>query len=197
MGIKYLLPCPCGESRPVELCQAGKSVTCRCGAVLEVPTIREIKNNLESYEQPGETNSGGNISTWGRRESRLFIGVVLVFIGLGLFVYVQMERPRLPDINSLSPIQTWLLWQELRQGPDRHLSQIDQQFMEQCTYNHIASVAALSLASVGILVLVTASLLRKRRPFHRGYSQHSGRTAAVTPVSRNYPSNTALKKYLH
>ena len=164
MGIKYLLPCSCGECRPIELRQAGETVACRCGAVLEVPAMREIQQNLEPHVRPGDTATGGQAWTWGRRECRMFLGVILTIIGLGLLATTQVTRPKLPDIGSLSPIQTWMLWQDLRKGPDRHLSQLDQQFMEQCTFNRIAIAIAFSLASAGMLVTVTASLMRKRRP---------------------------------
>ena len=166
MGIKYLLPCSCGETRPIELCQAGETVPCRCGAMLQVPTMRDIKK-LEPYDQRSDDSSLRQVSTWGRRESRIFLGTLLTCTGLGLFGYTQMTRPKLADMGSLSPIQTWVLWQDLRNGPDRSLRPFDQRHMKRLAVNRLATVAALSLTCVGILAMVAASLMRKRRPVRR------------------------------
>jgi len=45
----YLLPCPCGEKLRVRTRQAGEAVTCSCGAVHQVPTIRGLKK-LETVD---------------------------------------------------------------------------------------------------------------------------------------------------
>jgi hypothetical protein len=134
--------------------------------MLQVPTMREIKK-LETYDQQRGASTLEQVSTWGRRESRFFLGIILTFTGLGLFVYTQMTRPKLADMESLSPIQTWVLWQDLRNGPDRTLSPFDQRHMKQLAANRLATVAALSLTSVGILAMVAASLMRKQRPIRR------------------------------
>ncbi len=170
MGIQYLLPCSCGERRPVSPRQAGETVRCRCGALLQVPAMREIKK-LERVGQSREASTSGQNSTWGRRESRIFLGALITATGLGLFAFTQMTRPRLSDIASLTPIQTWVLWQDLRNGPDRHLGQQDVQYGERCARNRVATIATLGLAASGIVLTVAASLMRKRRIGRRGARQ--------------------------
>jgi hypothetical protein len=41
--MKYLLPCPCGQSVEVEPGQAGQTVVCACGKTLLVPTMLQVK----------------------------------------------------------------------------------------------------------------------------------------------------------
>lgn len=43
MSQKYLLPCSCGKSVPVETSQAGSDVVCQCGETLKVPSMLKIK----------------------------------------------------------------------------------------------------------------------------------------------------------
>jgi len=43
MPSKYLLPCECGASVPIETSQAGQSVPCACGRTLEIPSLRAIR----------------------------------------------------------------------------------------------------------------------------------------------------------
>lgn len=39
----YLVPCSCGETLRVRASQAGGQLTCQCGAMVSVPTIRGLK----------------------------------------------------------------------------------------------------------------------------------------------------------
>jgi hypothetical protein len=194
MGFKYLLTCSCGKKKPVELRQAGETVQCQCGALLQVSAMREIKK-LEPYDPHGGNSTLGQVSTWGRREGRMLIGALLTVTGLGLLAYVQTTRPRLPKIESLSPIQTWVLWQDLRSGPDRHLNQLDKQYLERRAANRVATATAIGLAVVGILVMVAASLMRKRRPTRQSRRQDTGPAEAAPAVSRYRPSITVQPRH--
>ena len=39
----YLINCECGNTLPVEVGQAGGQITCRCGAKLDVPPLRQLR----------------------------------------------------------------------------------------------------------------------------------------------------------
>src|SRR5678815_2344165 len=45
----YLLPCACGQQISVSAAQAGESLRCSCGAMVEVPTMRGLRE-LERVE---------------------------------------------------------------------------------------------------------------------------------------------------
>ncbi|MGL6195868.1 MAG: hypothetical protein ACRC2T_13715 [Thermoguttaceae bacterium] len=62
MAQKYLLPCTCGESVPIETTQAGQTVTCSCGLQLQVPTLLKIKKLPEYKEQEAVSDSASNVS---------------------------------------------------------------------------------------------------------------------------------------
>lgn len=51
----YLLPCSCGQKLRVRSRQAGEEVTCACGAVVHVPTIRGLKQleTVKDLDQAG------------------------------------------------------------------------------------------------------------------------------------------------
>jgi hypothetical protein len=52
----YLLPCSCGEKIRVRTRNAGETVTCQCGARLQVPTIRGLRQ-LESIDDVEEVSA--------------------------------------------------------------------------------------------------------------------------------------------
>ncbi|MBN1853433.1 MAG: hypothetical protein JW829_11940 [Pirellulales bacterium] len=162
MVIKYSLPCPCGKKIPVKLSQAGETIRCVCGTTLQIPAMREIKQ-LEPCDQQSSDGSLNPKATWGRREGQMLLGILMVVIGLGLSAYFYQTRPKLLDISSFSPMDTWILWLDLRNGPDRHLSPYDQEYMERRGINRVAMWSALALASIGLLVLIHGSLMRRRR----------------------------------
>ena len=41
--MKYQLPCSCGESIPLDITQAGQTVTCRCGEAQQAPSLLKTK----------------------------------------------------------------------------------------------------------------------------------------------------------
>ena len=52
-SMRYLLPCSCGQSVGVEFRQAGGQVRCACGRVLEVPSLRTIRQLEPEVAPPG------------------------------------------------------------------------------------------------------------------------------------------------
>ena len=50
--MKYLLPCPCGQSVEVEPNQAGQTVPCGCGQNLTVPSMLQMKALPAASEKP-------------------------------------------------------------------------------------------------------------------------------------------------
>jgi hypothetical protein len=118
VATRYLLPCRCGEKTAIETSQAGQQVRCRCGAALEVPTLRKIM-----AMEPLEPGPGAATATaWGTRERVALLGVTGLVLALALVVVLMFQRPtmpRYPDPQSLTPAQSLILWQQLQQiGPD-------------------------------------------------------------------------------
>ena len=162
MRTKYLLPCSCGRKIPVEAIQAGQTVRCTCGAELEIPTMKAV-TSLEPAEPASTARKGRSTSTWGAREGRILLAAVITASALGLAAYLQWTQPRLADVQSLSPLQTWAAWQELRLGADRRLPPEAEIFYDALRANRHWLKLALGVATVGLLLLGIFWLAPDRR----------------------------------
>jgi hypothetical protein len=86
--MKYLLPCKCGHRTEVDGGQAGQRIVCACGAPLDVPTMRELRN-LDPVELPTRRKA-----PWTRLQGVLFVVGMLVLsvcIGVGIY-FLQLRR---------------------------------------------------------------------------------------------------------
>jgi hypothetical protein len=154
MITKYLLPCLCGQKLRVNATQAGETVQCTCGASLTVPSLRELPN-LELA--PSTTaNRKSRKRPWSKRQGWILLGAFLVAAAVGLLGFLQLTRPRLAGIESLSPIQVWSLWQDLRRGPDRNLSPTEQRFLELLGIHRVWQTALLAAAATGVVMMAVA-----------------------------------------
>ncbi len=160
MSAKYLLPCPCGQRIPVEPSQAGETVCCCCGATLEVPTMREIRQLKCVGLTAGARGAEG---AWGKREALILLGAIVTATGLGVATYLQLTRPTRADVISLSSTATWALWQDLRRGVDRHLVPAEKYYIDALKMNRAWLYVTLTLAGLGMLLATISFLIPKRR----------------------------------
>jgi hypothetical protein len=82
MKTTYLLPCQCGERFQVDASESGLVMTCRCGARLEVPTMRglaKLEKVVVEDAAPG--------STWGGSHRGMVIGALVLLLGLGASIW--------------------------------------------------------------------------------------------------------------
>lgn len=97
MPTKYLLPCRCGATLPIELGQAGQSLTCECGEALSAPTMREI-SRLASVEVAETTRAAAR---WSGLQGMLFstgiLTVVAALLAAAFFGYGWSQIPILPQ----------------------------------------------------------------------------------------------------
>ena len=113
MKVRYILPCSCGEKHLVETAQAGERIRCRCGKELQAPTLLAMKR-LPQAEQ-GDDRDSRPRKPWGAQQRLLLIGAVVVILGLGLSAFVHYRfYPRLRDLDDFRPIETVVLWSQLR-----------------------------------------------------------------------------------
>ena len=85
----YLVPCTCGNKVQVRARQAGDQVTCKCGAVVNVPTIRGLKQ-LETVIDEDERPDAPR-SSW---QGPIFsLGLVALFIGAMIFFVTWLTPP--------------------------------------------------------------------------------------------------------
>ncbi len=171
MSGSYVLTCSCGQTSRVKACQAGTTIRCPCGQSLCVPSLRELAT-LESAEP--ERRRRRLVAVWGRHQAQLAVGVVITAAALAGAAALQINMPRLLDVDQLSPIQTWGLWQQLRQGPDRRLSPEQQQYVQRLRDNRFRLQIMFVLAGIGTAVMLAALFVPKQ--WRRGPSHDSFRS---------------------
>lgn len=163
MAIRYYLPCSCGEKHVVDAAHAGLPQTCRCGAVLETPTLR----GLQQLERVPDDDAPAPVSTWSRRKAMLLFGGMLMLGGLGFAVIQQANLPEYPTLPptvdeitqrwaaELTLEQAFKEWETLSQGlpnfPSSDVLAFEQQTAERWRWTYLgAAVAGLGLILAGM-----------------------------------------------
>jgi hypothetical protein len=172
---RYLVSCPgCGQQLAVAPSQAGQSVACACGAAVEAPTLRRLR------ELPAAPEPSPEARRWGARQGIVAAGAVAATLALGLAGLLIATAPRpaapfesadfreqiAPRIDEISPAQAWSMWYESYQPlgaagflPRRSEAQLAVEAAAQ--QRKFYAVALASLAGVAIGVALLASLLVK------------------------------------
>jgi len=87
---EYLLPCSCGEQSVVSTAQAGGTIRCACGAELQVPTMRGLRE-LEPLE-PSSAAAGRGVP--GADQPRVaFLLALGALTCLGVAIYLWASLP--------------------------------------------------------------------------------------------------------
>ncbi len=100
----YLLPCSCGQKVPVSVRHAGQMVRCACGAELEVPTLR----GLRELESAAGTTPARRV--WGDRQRVVFALAVASLVAFAVGGYFSWrlppgrEPPPTIELDENSPI---------------------------------------------------------------------------------------------
>ena len=122
----HLLPCSCGQHVTISTSQAGQTVTCVCGARLEVPTLRDVRA-LAPAESSGRVS--GRVP-WEVRHRTAFVLALISLCALALGGFLAMRLPPpIPQptieqyneaIQAGSPAQVLGLYEELKKGLVAH-----------------------------------------------------------------------------
>ena len=86
----YLLPCSCGEQSVVSTAQAGGTIRCACGAELQVPTMRGLRE-LEPLEP--RSAAAGRAVTWDDQHRVAFLLALGALTCLGVAIYLWTLLP--------------------------------------------------------------------------------------------------------
>ncbi|MFW5692953.1 MAG: hypothetical protein ACOCWL_01935 [Thermoguttaceae bacterium] len=160
----YLLPCSCGQKLAVAPRQAGESITCPCGTAIEVPPLNRLKT-LEpvrpEVERARPAATVRDRPAWGGRQAGLFLGIVLLCVGIPWAAWLEWDKPRLVPVERMTPLQTWGLWQELRTGADRYPSRQARNFADALSQNRNWFYVAIGLSVGGVLVCIGSYTLLK------------------------------------
>ena len=126
--MKYLLPCThCERKLSVDSTQAGESITCACGALLEIPSFREIRN----LERGDASDTAPAPRSWNVRRGVVFaIGLAIVFCGIVASGFAGMGRLNLQTgtppkenlehtfaaLDKMTAAETMDTWLQVRDG---------------------------------------------------------------------------------
>ena len=169
MPVKYLLECSCGNKIPVVASQAGQSVTCSCGQVLDVPTLMKLKQleTIEDAPNRGSSLSNPDVpSNWGIAQGLITIGLLITIASLIWLVYVITKKPPAPKeifkteiieqrIDDMTLLETLHVWSGLQQNI-RQKMPIDRQYLAAMKVYHIRLGVAIVLVVAGVcLTLMT------------------------------------------
>jgi hypothetical protein len=94
---KYLLTCECGKKIPVDVGQAGGSVSCSCGAQLDVPALRNLR-----HLPPAEHETVPARTPWNARKGIAAAGLIVA--GL-LAAYALWDRFTEPEVVRFDPVR--------------------------------------------------------------------------------------------
>jgi len=126
MAIKYEITCGCGLKMQVEARQAGESIACACGRLIDVPTLRGLAELPQVVQQ--ETGSRG----WTRTQGVCFVaGMVWLAVGAVVTwqIWARATRPveiqrfdRIAEdfsarVDRLTPSESLTYWQMFRDQP--------------------------------------------------------------------------------
>ncbi len=162
MTVAYLLPCSCGAEVPVESVQAGGSVRCACGKEIEVPPLR-VMTTLRSVGVSTSDPESDVQGAW-RRTSLLLllVGALVVSGAIARIAFLYAALPAPPSLDRAKPAWTIVIWRELRKGADGPL------FRDQANYHKSLDdwesrrTSALVVALGGVIVLLSAVIIRRR-----------------------------------
>ena len=151
----YQISCSCGKTHEVSETAAGSTLTCSCGAGLEVPPLRQLRN-YPTVERVEKKLAGKSLleQEAGVRQRRLGLLVLTLFLALvsgGFSGYYYATRPYIPKITECNLYETWQVWQYLRPGIESPFSRQETLLLHSIDvyWRWIILLGTLSLVSLG------------------------------------------------
>ena len=86
MSVIYLLPCPNDNTVEITVADAGRTITCPCGSVVTVPTLREIKK-LPRKQGP----SANRAASWSLRQGLVVLATASLTMAWLVFQRLQLD----------------------------------------------------------------------------------------------------------
>jgi hypothetical protein len=165
---QYLLSCQCGETISVRNQQAGESVRCSCGRVLDVPTLRNLRKLPVVEQGQDESVAAG----WTPLRGWLFaIGLPIILIAVVAICYCAFERRKLDldkppmevltryhrDLTKIGLLDAWNIWTEVQKAPlSRRGTPTYLIHRQRARYLRYITMAALGLGLAGLVAVAVA-----------------------------------------
>lgn len=117
MPTTYLLPCTCGDSIGVSPSQAGGTVSCSCGAALEVPRLGQLRGLPTKDQQEAS-------SSWGFRQGAVTTCLIAAILFGGAAAWLTATEPAAKqpldmaaylsevdrNVENIRPVESYEIW---------------------------------------------------------------------------------------
>jgi len=177
MSTKYLLPCECGKSIPVATSQAGSQVACECGAEMEVPTMRGLRELEREEEESPQAGQKMREKSWDPRYGVGMLGAIVAVVAAipGIVLLVQYpEKPTFDEdlmiqreharIDRMPLPKAWQYWKLTMETAG--LKDVDypteREYAKKVTIYQQNIAISFSFAALGLLIMLGAVLWNPR-----------------------------------
>ena len=168
----YRVPCSeCQNIVEVTVAQAGSSIACKCGAQIEIPTMRELRAMVT--EEPTATTKKVARRGWSQTQGVLFsIGLLTAAIAAFSSLWVVNKKNRLPteppilqhqDVSKYSMEDLWKGWIEISESDlstRRRPMYLDAR--DQSETLNIVLYVALGATGLGLALALSSLFMGKR-----------------------------------
>jgi hypothetical protein len=176
LTIQYLIPCSCGRKTPVETQQAGETVSCGCGAKLEIPRLLELKKLEKVVVSASQTKPS---SVWGIGHSLSLSGIVVLVVVMALWILVLKKAPGNPyegmtpdqirtHFQKMTPVETWQWWLYFKQfGVNPHKDYFERTLEGLFAQRQMLLIYLGIAATVGVALIIAGILIARRKRLKR------------------------------
>jgi hypothetical protein len=125
-------------------------------------------SELERVETPAPGESAADKAAWGPPQGLMFLGGLLLAIGLAALAYFYPNRPHIVfdtvsmqhDIGSLNAQEAWEMWQEMRKGLNRAPTELSSVYQNALSIYQRRLWMSGGLAVLGAVLLAAGLALR-------------------------------------
>ncbi|TWT85744.1 hypothetical protein Pla123a_05510 [Posidoniimonas polymericola] len=173
----HLLPCACGKSIPVEVSQAGDRVTCECGAQVEVPPLRQLR------ELPVQEDAAAPVtrpkSDWAVHQGVLTAGMLIALTLAGIGLWRWAHEPPMPKgfdaeatgqrvdnfVDQMTPGQAYGQWvTSYSQSRGLEVMQSDQEEALIAYIGHLRQLRWALLTGAAVVAVLSVLLYLQLKP---------------------------------
>jgi hypothetical protein len=114
----YLVTCQCGNKLPVEVGLAGGQVVCNCGATVNVPTLRQLRE-LPTSQPVATTSTEKTRAAWDTRKGIVAAALIAASILAAIAGWSRYREPVVPALSAPAEhVKDFAAWLDTRKPAD-------------------------------------------------------------------------------
>jgi hypothetical protein len=111
--------------------------------------------------------------TWGIRQRLVLVGSVIVALAVVFGTFLYVKRPIPPRLDYLPPFDSWVLFQQFREGPGGRL-EWERQYETARDRHRRWVMAACAVLAIGALMMASSLMVPDDRPVRRQARRKEG-----------------------